>query len=100
MRKKILIVLGDPNSVNSEIIFKSLRQINNSLRNSIYLIANYDLLKKQFRKLKYSLNLSHIENINQKISSKNIKVLNLDLKFKNPFKVSKKTVIRICKKIT
>ena len=64
--------MGDPNSVNSEIIFKSLRQINNSLRNSIYLIANYDLLKKQFRKLKYSLNLSHIENINQKISSKNI----------------------------
>ncbi len=98
MRKKILIVLGDPNSVNSEIIFKSLRQINNSLRNSIYLIANYDLLKKQFRKLKYSLNLSHIENINQKISSKNIKVLNLDLKFKNPFKVSKKQSSEFVKK--
>ena len=89
MKKKILIISGDPNSINSEIIFKSLKKINNSLKKRIYLITNYDLLKKQFKKLKYSINLTHVKNINQKTSSNNIKVLNLDLKFKNPFKVSK-----------
>jgi len=30
--KKILIVAGDPNSINSEIIFKSWRKLNNSIK--------------------------------------------------------------------
>ena len=32
MKKKILIVGGDPNSINSEIIFKSWNRINNSIK--------------------------------------------------------------------
>ena len=43
MKKKIILVLGDPNSINSEIIFKSLKKIKNNLKNRIYLIANFDL---------------------------------------------------------
>ena len=32
MKKKIIIVAGDPNSINSEIIYKSLKKINNNLK--------------------------------------------------------------------
>jgi hypothetical protein len=32
MSKKIIIVAGDPNSINSEIIFKSWKKINSSLK--------------------------------------------------------------------
>ena len=32
MKKKIIIIMGDPNSINSEIIFKSWKKINNSLK--------------------------------------------------------------------
>ena len=49
--KKIIIFTGDPNSVNSEIIFKCWRKISNSLKKKIYFISNFQLLKKQFRKL-------------------------------------------------
>ena len=32
MKKKILLVTGDPNSINSEIIFKTWKKINKSLK--------------------------------------------------------------------
>ena len=44
MKNKIIIVGGDPNSINSELIFKSWMKINNSLKKNIYLISNYKLI--------------------------------------------------------
>ena len=41
MKKKILIIGGDPNSINSEIIFKSWKTLNLSIKKKIYLISNY-----------------------------------------------------------
>ena len=32
MNKKIILVTGDPNSINSEIIYKSLKKINNRIK--------------------------------------------------------------------
>ena len=32
MKKKILILSGDPNSVNSEIIYKTWKKLNNSIK--------------------------------------------------------------------
>ena len=32
MKNKIIIVGGDPNSINSEIIYKSLKKINKSIK--------------------------------------------------------------------
>ena len=32
MRNKIIIISGDPNSINSEIIYKSWKKINKSLK--------------------------------------------------------------------
>ena len=48
--KKIIIVAGDPNSINSEIIYKSWKKLNKDLKKKILLIANFELIKKQFKK--------------------------------------------------
>ena len=55
MRKKILLISGDPISINSELIFKSWKRIDRSLRKKIVIISNCSF-KKQFKKLKYSKN--------------------------------------------
>ena len=51
MKKKIILVLGDPNSVNSEIIFKSWNKLSKSTKKRIYLIANYNLVLEQFKNI-------------------------------------------------
>ena len=51
MKNKIIIIAGDPNSINSEIIYKSWKKINTKLKKDIYFIGNFKLLKDQFRKL-------------------------------------------------
>jgi len=38
MKKAIIIVSGDPNSINSEIIYKSWKKISGSLKQKIYII--------------------------------------------------------------
>ena len=40
MKKKLLIISGDPNSINSELIFKSWIKLSNKDK-KIYLITNY-----------------------------------------------------------
>ena len=52
--KKIILVSGDPNSINSEIIGKSWKKISNSLKKKIYLISSYNLIKDQFKKMRFS----------------------------------------------
>jgi len=57
MKKKIIIVSGDPNSINSELIFKMWNKVNNNIKKKIYLISNFNLIKKQFKILNYSIKL-------------------------------------------
>ena len=90
MRKKIIIVSGDPNSINSEIIFKNWKKFSSRLKKKIYFISNYKLLKVQFRKLKYNIKIKLVNNIYEAENDNDIKIINIDLKFKDPFKVSKK----------
>ena len=87
MKKKILIVTGDPNSINSEIIYKSWKKINTSLKKRIYFIGSFDLIKKQFSKLRYKEKILEVKNLDEKINEKYLKIINVGLKFKNPFKV-------------
>ena len=87
--KKIVIITGDPNSINSELIYKSLKKIKKSIKNKIYLISNYNLLKNQLKKLKYNLKLCEVKSLEEKGKKGEIKLLNIDLKYKNPFKVNK-----------
>ena len=55
MKKKILIISGDPNSINSEIIFKCWRKLSSRTKQKIVLISNYQLMYQQLKKLKYSI---------------------------------------------
>ena len=64
MRNKIVIVAGDPNSINSEIIYKSLKKISSNLRRKIIIIGNCDLLNDQLKFLNKKLYL------NKKVPSK------------------------------
>ena len=62
--KPIIVVAGEPNSIFSEIFFKSLRY--KKFKSPIVLIASYKLIQLQMKKL----------NINRKIKLINL----LDLK--------------------
>ena len=88
--KKILLIGGDPNSINSELIYKSLKKVKKNVRKKIYLISNYKLLSAQFKKLKYNIKISKVKNLDQKISNNSIKVIDIKIKSANPFNVKKK----------
>ena len=89
--KKILIISGDPNSINSEIIFKSWNKINKSLRKKIYLISNYQLIKQQFQKLGYRTKLHQVKSVYDKNNNFNLKIIDINLNFNDPFNVSYKS---------
>ena len=82
MKKKILLLSGDPNSVNSEIIYKSWKKLNSIQKKKIYLISNFELLKKQFKKLNYKLELIKVNSINENENSKKMKILDIKLNFR------------------
>ena len=90
MRKKILLIGGDPNSINSEIIYKSWKRLKINQKKKIYLISNYELIKKQFKKLNYKLELLKVNNIYEDERSNKLKILDIKLDFSNPFKVQEK----------
>ena len=89
MKNKIILIAGDPNSINSEIIYKSFKKLKKSQKNKIYLIGNYDLISQQFKKLKYNFKLRKVINIKESCDGNFLKVIDINLKFKNPFKVKK-----------
>ena len=91
MSKKIIIVFGDPNSINSEIIFKSCKKLSLNIKKKIYLISNFELLKSQFKKLKYNIKLKKVYNLSAKATKNELKVIDIKLNFINPFKVTDKT---------
>ena len=87
MKNKIIIVGGDPNSINSEIIYKSLKKINKSIKKRIYLIINYDLFLKQLKKLKYSLKVVKVNDINDNKNDDRLKILDINLNSKKIFNI-------------
>ena len=91
MNNKILIIGGDPNSINSEIIFKSWKKLNKNLKKRIFIVSNFNLIQNQFKKLDYKIKVSEVEDLNEK-NNFDLKILNIDLKFKDPFKVPKRVL--------
>ena len=89
MSKKIIVFTGDPNSINSEIIYKCWKKLNYKVRKKTYFISNINLLKSQFKKLKYNLTVAKVRSFKDKTNSNEIKVFDVKLNFKNPFKVKK-----------
>jgi len=66
VKKNIIIILGEPNSIASEIFLKSLNYIKTSKLNFI-IIGNYSLLKRQGDylnlKININFNISNIDNL-------------------------------------
>ena len=90
MKKKIIIIAGDPNSINSEIISKIWKIISPSVKKKIYLIANFNLINKQFKRLKSKTSIIKVKQIKENSLTKKLKIIDIPLNFKNPFKVSLK----------
>ena len=87
MKKIILIIAGDPNSINSELVFKSWKNLKHKTRKSIILIGNYDLILKQKKRLKFNINLFKINEIDDWTSASSLNILDVPLRFKDCFNV-------------
>ena len=97
MKRKIIIFTGDPNSINSEIIHKTWNKLDKKLKKRIYFISNYNLIKSQFKKLKFNTKINKVENIFDQEGSFNIKIIDVNLKFQNPFSVKKNIASKFIK---
>ena len=84
MNRPIIIILGEPNSISSEIFLKSLNYIKKTKLNFI-IIGNYSLLEKQANYLDFKINVKFkLSEIN---SLENVKFnfINVDYKQSKPF---------------
>ena len=84
--KNFGIILGEPNSINSEILAKSI-----AYKKKAVIIGNYNLLKLQLKILKIKKRVkkfNKFEDFKKKANSLN--VLDVPLKFKKAFSVSPK----------
>jgi len=79
----IIIVLGEPYSTFSEILAKYFTK-NKKPKKKIILIGNLKLLKKQLKKLNYSLPLNNIYEIVEAKKSK-INIINIEFKYNKTF---------------
>ncbi len=89
----ILIINGEPNSIFSEILFKSLKSL--KTKNPLIIISSYKLIKLQMKDLKYKFKIKLIdaENIKQnKLDNKSINLINVEFDQNRAFdKISKKS---------
>ena len=81
---KFAIILGEPNSINSEILAKSKAKSYPCI-----VIGSYNLIEAQLKILKIRLKIKR-QGLNQKQIKKGLNILDVPLKFKSPFKVNPK----------
>tara|TARA_Y100000741_G_scaffold241815_1_gene185248 strand:- start:1003 stop:1968 length:966 start_codon:yes stop_codon:yes gene_type:complete len=82
---KIIIVLGEPQSTFSEILFKYFKSKKFSKnKKKVVLIGNVNLLLKQMKKLNYKLNLNIIDKVKD-AKVKNINIININYKSRETF---------------
>ena len=85
-KNPILVVAGEPNSIFSEILFKSLNFLKK--KNPIILFISYELLIKQLKILNYKIEINYLnlKELNQsKLSFNKLNVVDISYKFKKPF---------------
>ena len=62
----ILVVLGEPNSIFSELLFKYFKSKKfRKFKSKIILIGNKELFEKQMQKLNYNFFINEIIEVNQ-----------------------------------
>ena len=92
MTKPIVIIMGEPNSIFSELIFKIWKKRKKLNLLPFILIGNINILEKQFRFLKYKTEINNIKSdFNLKdITNNKLPVINVNYYQKKPFvKISK-----------
>ena len=87
MKKPIAIVAGEPNSISSEIIFKSWKSKKKYKHRVFFIIGSLKLMRSQMKKLKYSIAIKEIKrNFKTKdLSGNKLCVYNVDYNQKKPF---------------
>jgi len=87
MKKPIAIIAGEPNSISSEIIFKTWLFKNKFLHKPFFVIGSISLLNLQIKKLKYKFKIKKInENFNLKnLKGKELPVFDVEYIQKKPF---------------
>ena len=94
MTKPIAIILGEPNSISSEIIFKSWIKKKKFKHHPCLVIGNYNLLCRHLKYFKFNLKLKLIKkNFNlEDLKSNAIPIIDIKYKQKKIFqKISKKS---------
>jgi len=87
MKKPVAIIAGEPNSISSEIIFKSWKLRNKYRHKPFMVIGSIKLLNLQKKKLKYNIKLQKINNDFKIGLNKNILfVYDVQYEQKKPFK--------------
>jgi len=94
MNKSIAIIAGEPNSISSEIIFKSWQLRRQYIHKPLFIIGSIHLLNLQKKKLNYQIKIKKIDN-NFKINdlkSNELPVYDIKYKQKKSFeKISNKS---------
>lgn len=94
MNKSIAIIAGEPNSISSEIIFKSWQYRKQYVHKPLFVIGSIQLLNLQKKKLNYQIKIRKIDN-NFKITdlkSNELPVYDIEYKQKKSFeKISNKS---------
>ena len=94
MNKSIAIIAGEPNSISSEIIFKSWMLRKKNKYKPLFIIGNMSLLNLQKKKLKYKIKIKKINNnftLND-LKGDELPIYDVSYKQKKPFeKISSKS---------
>ena len=94
MNKAIAIIAGEPNSISSEIIFKSWQIRKQYIHKPFFVVGSIWLLNLQKKKLKYRIKIKKIdENFTiDDLKSNELPVFDIEYKQKKPFeKISEKS---------
>jgi len=81
MSKSIAIIAGEPNSISSEIIFKSWKLRKKYIHKPFFIIGSIELLNLQKKKLKYKIKIKKINDNFSKYNLKNNELPVYDIKY-------------------
>ena len=85
--KPVLIVLGEPNSIFSELLFKVYKnKSSQKINRPLVIIGSEKLLKAQMKTLKYLINIKKIKFSKiTKLNKKSINIIDVEYNFKKAF---------------
>ena len=73
-----------------------LEKLDLNTKKKIFLVSNYDLIKKQFKRLNYKIKLLKVDNLKD-VKNHNLKIINVKLNFKNHLKFPIKMRLNLLK---